>query len=240
MELQQESSNCAVLSTSRNLSSSSSAFVSAIQSPFFSPRSPQSCELKSAKLDGEGSSSLAVISGDILQLASAFRQPEPISKLKLLASDVSTTPSFYASSNFETPAAIFRSSNLVSPNNGFCSSSSYSQRTGIGYPGRRDKQKRSNKSQGKLSFSCSPATLSSANRFRNCDLYIGFHGRKPSLLRFASWLRAELELQGISCFTADRAQCRNCRSRDMAERMMNSSSFGVVILTKSPFEILLA
>ncbi|XP_020698847.1 uncharacterized protein LOC110111358 [Dendrobium catenatum] len=235
MELQQESSNISILSTSRNLSSSSSAFVSAIQSPFFSPRSPQACKPGQNQTEIAGSSIGAVISGKNVGSIAAFEQSELISNLRSLSSDISPTPSFYASRNFEVPTTNFRSPNIVSPNNDVCSSSNYSQRTSNGYKGRKEKQKRFGNSQAKLSFSWSPATIASAARFRSCDVYIGFHGRKPSLLRFANWLRAEFELQGINCFASDRARCRNSRSRDTVEKMMHASSFGIVILTKKSF-----
>ncbi|XP_020578496.1 uncharacterized protein LOC110023421 [Phalaenopsis equestris] len=231
MELLQESSNTTALSTSRNLSSSSSAFVSAIQSPFFSPRSPQASKPEQNLLDIAGSSTGSVISRETLASVSGFKQSELISNLKNFASEVSPTPSFYTSSYFEVPTTTFRSSNIVSPNNGLCSSSNYSHDGN----GRREKQKRYGSSHGKHSFSWSPATISSAGRLRNCDVYIGFHGRKPSLLRFANWLRAEFELHGISCFASDRAHCRNSRSRDTVEKIMHASSFGVVIITKKCF-----
>ncbi|PKA66424.1 hypothetical protein AXF42_Ash007122 [Apostasia shenzhenica] len=233
MELQRESSSLGVLSTSRNLSSSSS-FVSAIQSPFFSPRSPQACGLEKVQPEIEGSSKGTVLSGNPFSSLACFTQSELVSNLKFLASDVSYT-NFYASVNLDAPATVSRNSNGVSPNNGTCSSSTYSQGTNNGHTGRREKPKRFGRTHGKLSFAWKPTAVSSAGRSRTSDVYIGFHGQKPSLLRFVNWLRAELELQGISCFASDRARCRNTRSVDMVERMMKASSFGVVILTKKSF-----
>ncbi|KAF9615304.1 hypothetical protein IFM89_022720 [Coptis chinensis] len=81
---------------------------------------------------------------------------------------------------------------------------------------------------------------SSLARNRNSSTYshasgTGLPWRKPSLLRFANWLRAELEVQGISCFAADRARCRNSRNHDVVERAMNACTVGVLILTKRSF-----
>lgn len=56
-----------------------------------------------------------------------------------------------------------------------------------------------------------------------------------SLLRFANWVKAELEIQGMSCFVADRARCRSSRKHGMIERAMNASSFVVVIVTRKSF-----
>jgi hypothetical protein len=54
-------------------------------------------------------------------------------------------------------------------------------------------------------------------------------------MRFANWLRAELEVQGMSCFVSDRARCRNSRKNGIVDRAMDVSSFGIVILTKKSF-----
>lgn len=226
MELQEESSNLGALSAtaSRNFSSSSSAFVSACQSPFFSPRSPQSAYGPEPILTNTCNG--LIVNGNPLNSTIVIGQPECISNIRFVASDVSPAPSFCPSSNFETPVTILRDD--ASPYNGICSSSNYSQ-------GRRGKAKRSGRSNGKITFTRPLASVASSHRLRSCDIYIGYHGRKPALLRFANWLRAELELQGISCFASDRARCRNSRSHDTVHRVMNATSFGVVILTKKSF-----
>ncbi|KAL7111713.1 hypothetical protein ACP275_05G107200 [Erythranthe tilingii] len=97
----------------------------------------------------------------------------------------------------------------------------------------KDKGKRVNRSP-EISPQPPPFT-SSNNRSRSYDVYIGFHGRKPLLLRFANWLRSELEVQGLSCFVTDRARCRNSRKHRIVERAMDASSFGVVVLAKKSF-----
>lgn len=238
MELQQESSSVGALfpTNLRNPSSSSSAFVSANQSPFFSPRSPSTHASGPIKNDNAVSPNDVVASVD--QLGSLTGRLQPISNVHFLASNRSPAPSFCSSSNFETPANFYNSNHsLVSSFNGFCHASSSNNSQGIEncYLGHRAKHKRSGKNQGKFSGSRPSPSVSSTNKYRNCDVYIGFHGRKPSLLRYVHWLRAELEIQGISCFTSDRARCRNTRSHDAVEKMMNASTYGVVILTKKSF-----
>ncbi|CAA7037443.1 unnamed protein product [Microthlaspi erraticum] len=76
----------------------------------------------------------------------------------------------------------------------------------------------------------------SYNRVRCCDVFLGLHGQKPSLLRFADWLRAELEFQGMSCFMSDRGRCRSSRKQRIIERAMDGASFGVIILTRKAFK----
>ncbi|XP_068651124.1 uncharacterized protein [Aristolochia californica] len=76
---------------------------------------------------------------------------------------------------------------------------------------------------------------SDATRLRNYDVYIGLHGRKASLLRFGNWVRAELELLGVSCYMADQSRSQSSRSLAMAEQAMDEATMGVVILTKKSF-----
>ncbi|KAL0890905.1 hypothetical protein Bca101_014888 [Brassica carinata] len=77
----------------------------------------------------------------------------------------------------------------------------------------------------------------SYSKVRCCDVFLGLHGQNPSLLRFADWLRAELELQGMSCFTSDRARCsRSSRKQRTIEKAMDGASFGVIILTRKSFK----
>ncbi|CAI9775727.1 unnamed protein product [Fraxinus pennsylvanica] len=85
-----------------------------------------------------------------------------------------------------------------------------------------------------LETSAVPTSFSS-NRLRSCDVYIGYHGQKPSLLRFINWLRAELEIQGLSCFVTDRARCRNSHKHIIANMAMDGCTFGGVILTRKSF-----
>lgn len=241
MELQQESFKTGVLSatTSRNLSSSSSAFVSASQSPFFSPRSPKSNGSEQAQVlaDQNPASALALCSEKLDTRHNSARQAVIFSNALFEASDVSPIPC--STPNFEYTQQGIKKFDQLSPSNSIYSGSSSSnceqENTGKCNLGPREKQRRRVKPQKKLSFARGSALLSSTRRPRGCDVYIGYHGRKPALLRFVNWLRAELECQGISCFAADRAHCRNARSHDTVERAMNESSYGVVILTKKSF-----
>ncbi|XP_077223573.1 disease resistance protein (TIR-NBS class) [Tasmannia lanceolata] len=225
MELQQESSKFRALSatTSRNLSSSSSAFVSAIQSPFFSPRSPTSHGSESVRFDIPNSSNHFLVARDSLSSNTVTQNPESL-------------PVVSTSSSSQNPTLRNKIPDQISSPNGICNSnlSNYIQGTSNSYSGHREKQKKWGRSHGKLSFVRGSSSLSS-NRLRNCDVYIGLHGHKPSLLRFANWLCAELEVQGVSCFAADRARCRNARSHEMVVRAMNASTFGVVIVSKKSF-----
>ncbi|KAJ0106614.1 hypothetical protein Patl1_17698 [Pistacia atlantica] len=158
MDLGEDSSRFGSLpiTTSRNMSSSSSVFFSANQSPFFSPRSP-TCQLsESTRSDAQCDSRL--LSADPLSSSSGIPDLESLANIRFNLSDISAAPA----------ACV--------------------------------------------------------------------HGRKPSLLRFANWLLAELEIQGISCFVSDRARCRNSRKHGIVERAMDVSSFGVVILTRKSFK----
>lgn len=51
------------------------------------------------------------------------------------------------------------------------------------------------------------------------------------MLRFCKWLKSELELQGIACFVADRAKYSDAQSHDIADRVICSVTFGVVVIT---------
>lgn len=82
--------------------------------------------------------------------------------------------------------------------------------------------------------SVSPARNSNA-KLRSCDVYIGFHGQNPNLVRFCKWLKSELELQGIACFVADRAKYSDTQSQEIADRVICSVAYGVVVVTSSSF-----
>ncbi|RVW27779.1 hypothetical protein CK203_106855 [Vitis vinifera] len=127
----------------------------------------------------------------------------------------------------------FQKFNRVSPSTGVSNSttmSNHSHGHGNGYSQHTEKQKKLGRSHG-TSFAPTSASFSS-NRLRSCDVFIGLHGRKPPLLRFANWLRAELEVQGMSCFVSDRARCRNSRKHGIVERAMDVSTFGLDIVEK--------
>ncbi|XP_043716422.1 uncharacterized protein LOC122664596 [Telopea speciosissima] len=86
-----------------------------------------------------------------------------------------------------------------------------------------------------ISYTESSALLPSSARLRSCDIFIGFTGCKPALLRFVKWLRAEVEFLGVSCFAADRSHCRDAVEHNIVETAMNAATFGVVLVTKKSF-----
>ncbi|KAM0866051.1 hypothetical protein ACQ4PT_042872 [Festuca glaucescens] len=236
MELQQESSDVGALvsAPSRNMSSSSSAFVSANQSPFFTPRSMSARHPEHALPEYNNSSSgIALKISDILSSDTLVRQEQlPTANTRLLQDDASPPPSLCTSSNFGTPAIVYNNPSSISTFNGPYQGSSSATST-CDRSTRNEKQKR--QVYRKSSSSQPTTSAASVSRLRIYDVYIGFHGRKASLLRFTNWLRAELEIHGISCFASDRSRCRNSHSHDAVERIMNASTYGVVILTKKSF-----
>ncbi|KAK1430893.1 hypothetical protein QVD17_13995 [Tagetes erecta] len=72
----------------------------------------------------------------------------------------------------------------------------------------------------------------SSAKLRSWDVYIGFHGQNPNLIRFCKWVKSELELQGIACFLADRSKYADSQSHEIADRVICSVTFGVVVVTK--------
>lgn len=80
----------------------------------------------------------------------------------------------------------------------------------------------------------SVASPSSNAKLRSCDVYIGYHG-SGGLSRFCKWLKSELELQGIASFVADRAKYSDSQSHEVADRIICSVAFGVVVATVSSF-----
>lgn len=75
----------------------------------------------------------------------------------------------------------------------------------------------------------------SAAKLTTCDVYIGFHGHDTNLVRFCKWLRSELELHGIDCFAGDRAKYSDSQSHEIADRVICSVAFGLVVVTPSTF-----
>ncbi|XP_059661814.1 uncharacterized protein LOC132307933 [Cornus florida] len=226
MDLREDSARFGSLpsTTLRNLSSSSSAFFSANQSPFFSPRSPKCQQLTRADIPCDKINT----SINPLNSASGYPGLESLTNVKFTLSDVSHAPAASTSSEFHTFDQASFSTNISN-----CTLYSCSNGRGNEYLRHREKQKKPGRSHG-TSFTPSSTSLSSS-RLRSCDVYIGFHGRKPLLLRFTNWLQTELEVQGVSCFVTDRARCRNSRKHEIVERAMDAATFGVVILTKKSF-----
>ncbi|KAL2523845.1 P-loop containing nucleoside triphosphate hydrolase superfamily protein [Abeliophyllum distichum] len=83
----------------------------------------------------------------------------------------------------------------------------------------------------RISFARGSVSPASNAKLRSCDVYIGFHGQNPNLIRFCKWLKSELEDQGIACFVADRAKYADNQSHEIADRVICSVTFGVVVVT---------
>ncbi|KAM1024993.1 hypothetical protein ACFX15_037534 [Malus domestica] len=212
--------------TSRNISTSSSAFFSANQSPFFSPRSP-SCQLSESTRSNAPCDSM-VLSTDPLSSSSGIPDLESLANIRYKLANLSPAPAASVSGDFEkfdrVPSSTAISNSILS-----CQSHARA----YDYSGQKERQRKHGRNYG-ASYTTGPASMTS-NRLRSCDIFIGLHGRKPSLLRFANWLRVELEVQGMSCFVSDRARCRNSCKHGIVERAMDVSSFGIVILTRKSF-----
>ncbi|XP_027361109.1 uncharacterized protein LOC113869140 [Abrus precatorius] len=230
MDIQEENSVFGSLTamTTRNMSSSSSVFFSANQSPFFSPRSPSSCHLsESTRLDAPSNR----IHLDLGPPCTSSGIPEPKSLVNVRStfSDVSASPAGYNSGDLQKLDRISSSFGISTS-----SISSYCHHHENDYSGQKEKQIK--KDRNHRTSSTHGSTSFSSHRLRSCDVFIGLHGCNPPLLRFAKWLRAELEIQGISCFLSDRARCRNSRKLGIAERAMDAASFGIVIITRKSFK----
>ncbi|KAE8670671.1 puromycin-sensitive aminopeptidase-like isoform X1 [Hibiscus syriacus] len=224
MDLQEDSGGLQSLpvTTSRNMSSSSSVFFSANQSPFFSPRSSTCQFSESTRSDAQCDSINQT--ADPPSSSSGIRGLECLENARFNLSDVSLKPTACISSDFQKFDHVVSNDNLPS----------YGHVCDNGYYDLIAKHRKHMRSHD-MSFSPVPISLSS-NRHKSYDIYLGLHGRKPSLLRFANWLRAELEAQGMSCFISDRARFRSSRKHVLIEKAMDVSSLGVVILTRKSFK----
>nr|GME12400.1 uncharacterized protein LOC109178112 [Ipomoea batatas] len=83
----------------------------------------------------------------------------------------------------------------------------------------------------RISFAKGSVSPAANAKLRSCDVYIGYHGENPNLGRFCKWLKSELELQGIAGFVADRAKYSDNQSHEIADRVICSVTFGIVIVT---------
>ncbi|KAI4326934.1 hypothetical protein L6164_019448 [Bauhinia variegata] len=229
MDIQEESSTYGSLTAmaSRNMSSSSSAFFSANQSPFFSPRSP-SCHLSESTRPDAPSDSVRFDAAPPSS-SSAIPGPRSLVNVACTFSDVSASPAGCNSGDMQKLDRISSSIGISSS-----TLSNHYTAHEDGYSGQ--KEKRSKKGRSNRTSSTLASVSLSSYRLRSCDVFIGLHGRKPPLLRFANWLRAEFEIQGISCFVSDRARCRSSRKHSIVEKAMDVASFGIVIITKKSFK----
>lgn len=207
--------------TSRNLSSSSSAFFSANQSPFFSPKA------STCRLSTQSDELCHATTTNVDNVDTSLQNADSVMSIRFASADVCPGAEAGTSSD---PLKL----GSVSPSTGI-SKSPFSSNDVLHQNDYSKPRGRGKRVERLLETTVPPPTSFSSNRLRSCDVYVGFYGRKPLLLRFANWLRAELEVQGLSCFLTDRSRCRNSRKHNIVEKAMDACSYGVVILTKKSF-----
>ncbi|GKV36455.1 hypothetical protein SLEP1_g44585 [Rubroshorea leprosula] len=187
----------------------SSAFVSALQSPYISPRAttPEPQEAPTPSLTLRSSPPLSVSyrrgsqSDDIP--SSSYTPP---SDQYEFSDDPAADPKF----KFVTCVPV-------------SDAAAAAPRISFSFPVPR------------ISFAKTPVSPASNAKLRSCDVFVGFHGQNPNLVRFCKWLKSELELQGIACFIADRAKYSDSQSHEIADRVICSVTYGVVVVTNSSF-----
>ncbi|XP_076905860.1 uncharacterized protein LOC143561753 [Bidens hawaiensis] len=174
------------------ISPPSSTFVSALQSPYISPRATgDDPNHPNHPQESETTTSTTT--------PTTFTQPStPLSYSNSGTDDIPSTSHTPPSYDFNTPTAPRVSFSFAIP---------------------------------RVSFqkgSVSPVNA----KLRSCDVYIGYHGQNPNLTRFCKWVKSELELQGIASFVADRSKYSDSQSHEIADRIICSVTFGVVVITK--------
>ncbi|GAB4845837.1 hypothetical protein Ancab_024841, partial [Ancistrocladus abbreviatus] len=87
----------------------------------------------------------------------------------------------------------------------------------------------------RISFAKTSVSPAVNAKLRSCDVFIGYHGQNANLVRFCKWLKSELELQGIACFLADRARYADSQSHEIADRVICSVTFGIVVISSTSF-----
>ncbi|EOA12849.1 hypothetical protein CARUB_v10025819mg [Capsella rubella] len=173
----------------------SSAFVSALQSPYISPRATQP-----------------------ITTTTTHKPSPPLSYKGSQSEDV-------PSSSYTPPSDQYEFSDEQSDRKlklSACTPDPAPPRISFTFPVPRV-------SLAKVSVS-SPATNA---KLRSSDVFIGFHGQNPNLVRFCKWLKSELELQGIACFVADRAKYSDTQSHEIADRVICSVTYGIVVVSCS-------
>ncbi|OIW19822.1 hypothetical protein TanjilG_24535 [Lupinus angustifolius] len=217
--------------SSRNLSSSSSAFFSATQSPFFSPRTSSCHLLESIRSDARSPSDRIRVDAAPPSTSSAIQEPKSLVNFTSTLSDVPASPDGINSSKVN-----LQKLDRISSSIGISDStiSSYCPPNDDGYS--EQKEKRSKKGRNQRTSSTPGSRSVSSYRLKSCDVFIGLNSRKPPVLRFANWLCAELEIRGISCFISNRAKCRNSSKLGNAEKAMDVAYFGIVIITRKSFK----
>ncbi|XP_010450814.1 PREDICTED: uncharacterized protein LOC104732906 [Camelina sativa] len=177
----------------------SSAFVSALQSPYISPRATQP-----------------------ITTTTTTHKPSPSPPVFYKGSQSEDVPS----SSYTPPSDQYEFSDEQPSDRKLklsaCTPDPAPPRISFTFPVPRV-------SLAKVSVS-SPATNT---KLRSSDVFIGFHGQNPNLVRFCKWLKSELELQGIACFVADRAKYSDTQSHEIADRVICSVTYGIVVVSCS-------
>ncbi|XP_057453836.1 uncharacterized protein LOC130745546 [Lotus japonicus] len=181
----------------------SSAFVSALQSPYISPR--------------------ATITNT--------PPPQPPTIVATTTTTTTThpsTPEDVPSSSYTPPSDPYEFSDDTADTN-------FKYMTCVPFPEAAPPRISFSFPVPRVSFAKGPVSPATNAKLRSCDVYIGFHGQNPNLIRFCKWLKSELELQGIDCLLADRAKYSDSQSHEIADSVICSVSFGLVVVTSSSF-----
>ncbi|KAK9757211.1 hypothetical protein RND81_01G148400 [Saponaria officinalis] len=190
---------CSAYNSPSLISPPSSAFVSALQSPYISPRAltPSSPENENNTIDSENQN---------VSLCQTVEIPQ------ILSSSCCGSHSEDIASSSYTPAEKSDFSDdgklkYVAP------------RVSFSFPVPR------------VSFGKSSVSPAVNAKLRSCDVYIGYHAQNSNLVRYCKWLKSELELQGVACFIADRSRYGDTQSHEIADRVICSVSFGIVVIS---------
>lgn len=194
-------------SSSSYNSPSSSAFVSALQSPYISPRATGD--------DSNHPQENQRIAHPSTDTPTTFTQPStPVSYCGSHSDDIPSTSYTPPSERYDFSDAT----KLKFSDNSTINTTA--PRISFSFPVPR------------ISLAKGSVSPASSAKLRSCDVYIGYHGQNPNLIRFCKWVKSDLELQGIACFVADRAKYADSQSHEIADRVICSVTFGVVVVTK--------
>uniref|UniRef100_A0A1D1XKX8 Disease resistance protein RPP13 n=1 Tax=Anthurium amnicola TaxID=1678845 RepID=A0A1D1XKX8_9ARAE len=190
------------------ISPPSSAFVSALQSPYISPRAliPPPTNNNSSSNNNNKTNTASTTTTTL---------PSPISYSGSHSDDIPSSSYTPPSERYDYPGEP------TEPKPKF--SDAVPPRISFSFPVPR------------VSFTKGSISPSSNAKLRSCDVYIGCHGQNHNLPRFCKWLKSELELQGIASFVADRAKYSDTQSHEIADRIICSAAFGVIVVTASSF-----
>ncbi|KVI10272.1 AAA+ ATPase domain-containing protein [Cynara cardunculus var. scolymus] len=197
------------------ISPPSSAFVSALQSPYISPRATG--DDPNLLQENETVTNPSTTTTATTTPTSFTRPSTPVSYCGSHNDDIPSTsytpPSERCDFSDETKLKIVNCVPLPASDN-----NPTAPRISFSFPVPR------------ISFT--KGSVSPANaKLRSCDVYVGYHGQNPNLIRFCKWLKSELEIQGIACFVADRSRYADSQSHEIADRVICSVTFGVVVVT---------